>query len=236
MESKVRLYELVMENGRSASPFVWRIRYSLAHKGIAWETVPLGLTDIPKQFGGRFKTVPIIEDGATAMNESWDIADYLDRTFPDRRPLFCSESERATVRLLDSWLSTDILRKMFRVYALDVHNAARPEDRPYFRSSRERWLKGVTLEEYTSDRVTQLHTLREALQPLRSHLTQHSFLGGSTPNYADYIALGLCQWIASVSTLPMLAADDHVLKSWLDRGFDQFNGLGRDPRMHPLFE
>jgi hypothetical protein len=37
--SKVRLYELALANGRSASPFVWRIRYALAHKGIGFETV-----------------------------------------------------------------------------------------------------------------------------------------------------------------------------------------------------
>ena len=232
----MRLYELVLENGRSASPFVWRTRYSLAHKGLPFESMPLGFTDIAKQFGGRFKTVPIIEDGATVMHESWDIADYLDRTYPDRPPLFCNESERATVRLLDSWLTFDILRKMFRIYALDIHNAARPDDRPYFRSSRERWLKGTTLEEYTADRDAQLVILRQALQPLRSHLANHSFLGGSRPNYADYIALGLFQWVGSVSTLPMLATDDHALKSWVDRGFDQFNGLGRDPRTQPLFE
>ena len=36
--SKVRLYELALEDGRSASPFVWRIRYALAHKGISFET------------------------------------------------------------------------------------------------------------------------------------------------------------------------------------------------------
>ena len=36
-DAKVRLYELVLENGRSASPYVWRIRYALAHKGVPFE-------------------------------------------------------------------------------------------------------------------------------------------------------------------------------------------------------
>lgn len=236
MENKVRLYELLVANGRSASPFVWRIRYSLAHKGVPFESVPIGFTDIAKQFGGRFKTVPIIEDGATVMNESWDIAEYLDRAFPDRPPLFGSEGERATLRLLDNWLYTDILRKMFQVYALDIHNAARPEDQPYFRSSRESWLKGITLEQYTADRAQRLPILREALSPIRLQLTRFPFLGGSTPNYADYMVLGLFQWVGTVSTLPLLAKDDNVLRTWLDRSFDLYNGLGRDARMQPLFE
>lgn len=39
IEGKIRLYELVIENGRSSSPFVWRIRYALAHKGVPCETI-----------------------------------------------------------------------------------------------------------------------------------------------------------------------------------------------------
>jgi glutathione S-transferase-like protein len=69
-DDKVRLYELVLENGRSVSPFVWRIRYALAHKGVPFECVPIGFTDIPKVFGGRFKTVPVIEHGSTMLAES----------------------------------------------------------------------------------------------------------------------------------------------------------------------
>jgi glutathione S-transferase len=236
-EARIRLYELVVENGRSASPYVWRIRYALAHKGLPFEGVSLGFTDIATVCGGRFKTVPIIEhDGDTPMAESWDIAEYLDRAFPDRPALFSSPAENATVRLFDAWMTSDILRKMFGVYVLDIYNAARPEDRPYFRRSREGFLKGVTLETYTADRASRLPALREALRPLRSHLSRFPFLGGSAPNYADYIALGLFHWIASVSTLPMLAGDDAVLRAWLDRGFDLYGGLGRDSRMQPLFE
>jgi len=236
MEDKLRLYELVTLNGRSASPYVWRIRYSLAHKGLSFESVPLGFTDISKQFGGRFKTVPVIEHGATMMAESWDIAEYLDRTFPDRAPLFGSAGERATLRLLENWIGIEILRPMFRIYALDILNAARPEDRPYFRSSRESWLKGVTLEEFTADRTAQLQKFREGLLPIRAHLARFPFLGGSAPNYADYMVLGLFQWVATVSTLPLLAKDDDVLRSWLGRGFDLYDGIGRAPGMQPLFE
>ena len=41
--------------------------------------------------------------------------------------------------------------------------------------------------------------------------------------------------VASVATLPLLAADD-PLRAWLDRGFDLYGGIGRDPRMKALFE
>ena len=59
-DAKVRLYELVLENGRSASPYVWRIRYALAHKGVPFESVPLGFTEIAKVFGGRLDRKSVV--------------------------------------------------------------------------------------------------------------------------------------------------------------------------------
>jgi glutathione S-transferase len=235
-EAEVRLYELVLENGRSASPYVWRIRYALAHKGVPFECVPIGFTEIPKVLGGRFKTVPVIEHGDTILAESWDIADYLERAFPGQPPLFSGPAEYAMVRLMDTWFSAQIMRKMFQLYVLDVHNAARTEDRPYFRQSREGYLKGPSLEEFTADRAAILPVLREALTPLRSQLSRYAFLGGNTPNYADYIALGALHWVASVSSLPLLARSDDALRRWLDKGFDLYGGLGLDSRMKPLVE
>jgi glutathione S-transferase len=231
----VRLYELVLANGRSASPFVWRIRYALAHKGIAYESMPLGFIEIPRVFGGRFKTLPVIEHGETMMAESWDIANYLDQAFPERPKLFSSPSEHAMVRLFDSWFLICVLRLMFPVYVLDVHNAARREDQPYFRESREARFNS-TLEAYSAEREARLPALREALTPMRYHLTKHLFLGGEAPNYADYIALGVFQWVASVATVPLLATDDEVLRAWLDRGLDLYGGLGREAPLKPLFE
>ena len=233
--ARLRLFELVLADGRSASPYVWRTRYALAHKGLEFESVPLGFTDIPRTFDGRFKTVPVLEDGGTRLAESWDIAEYLDRTFPER-PIFSTAAEASMVRLVESWLLTEVVRRIVRIYILDVHNAARAEGRDYFRRSREARFNGATLEAVTAERRSRLPELRDALAPLRAHLATRDFLGGATPNYADYIALGLFQWLASVATLPPLAAGDHVLRGWLDRGFTLYRGLGPDPRMRPLFE
>ena len=230
----VRLYELVLANGCSASPFVWRIRYALAHKGIPYESVPLGFVEIPKTFNGRFKTVPVIEHGETMMAESWDIAEYLDRAFPQAPKLFAGPAELSMVRLFDAWLLISVARQLLPVIILDVHDAARAQDRPYFRESREQRFKS-TLEAFCADREQRLPGVREALAPLRFHLAKHAFLGGESPNYADYIALGIFRWVASVATLPLLASDEEVLRGWLDRGFDLYGGIGRDERLLPLF-
>ena len=233
---ELRLYELMLENGRSASPYVWRTRFALAHKGLAFQSVPLGFTEIPEAFGGRFKTVPVIRYRDDLLGESWDIAEYLDRTFPEQPRLFSGPAEFAMVKLFDAWLHGAVLRRLFRIYVLDIHNAARPQDRAYFRRSREQWMKGLTLEEFTADRALRLPEVRQAFDPLRAQLASYPFVGGATANYADYIALGVLQWIASVSTLPLFAADDEVLRQWVERGLDLHGGAGRDSRMKALFE
>lgn len=235
IDGKLRLYELALANGRSASPFVWRIRYALAHKGIPFETVYLGFTEIPTVFGGKFKTVPILEHEGTALAESWDIAEYLDRAFPHRPLLFNTPAEHSLVRFMDAWFMSEVLRKMFRVYVKDVHDAARPEDRPYFRQSREKNMKGETLECFTAGRASQLPAIRASLTPLRTHLQRFPFLGGSAPNFADYIALGGFYWAASAGTLPLLERGDS-LRDWLERGFNLYDGIARDPGINPLFE
>ena len=232
--NKIKLYELALANGRSASPFVWRIRYALAHKGLAFDSEYLGFREIPARFAGRFKTVPVIECGGTLMAESWDIAEYLDRAYPER-PLFGSPAELAMVRLTDQWFTAEVMRKLFRIYILDVHDAAHALDQPYFRESREQgFLRGRTLEDFTADRLSRLPALREALAPLRAHVAKFAFLGGADPNFADYIVLGAFIWAGSVATVAPLQADD-PLRLYLERGLDLYGGLGRDPRMRALY-
>jgi glutathione S-transferase len=235
MSAALRLYELVLENGRSASPYVWRIRYALAQKQIPYESVMLGFTEISTAFDGRSRTVPVIEHEGTWVADSWDIAEYLDRTFDTGTALFATPAELAMCKLMDAWFATNVARRMLLVYVLDVHNAAKPEDRAYFRQSREARLQS-SLEGLAENREATLKELREALAPLRMQLRRYPYLGGAAPNYADYIALGAFLWVGSVSTLPILARDDEVLCAWLERGLDLYGGIGRDGRLKPLVE
>ena len=227
----ILLHELVNRDGRALSPFVWRIKYALAHKGLAYETAPVGFIGIPRLCGGQFKTVPIIEDGRTTVCDSWAIADYLDATYPDR-PLFSSPQERAMVKFFDSWFGLEVMNRMFQICVLDIHDHARPEDQSYFRESREKRLGGKTLEQFVEDRAQKLPELRHAMRPMRAALANAPFLGGEQPNYADYIALGGFLWTGAICTLPILEKTD-PLNEWIARGFDLYNGLGHVP-LYPL--
>jgi glutathione S-transferase len=228
----MRLYELVVEDGCPISPFVWRVKYALAHKELEFEVSPVSFHEIRKIGGGRFKTVPVVQDGDHWVGDSWAIAEDLDKRFPDL-PLFATPAERSLAGFFDHWFTQAVLRRMFGLYVLDIHDRVRPEERDYFRASREAIFRGQTLEAVVAGREERLPALREALQPLRAAVAERPWLSGDEPGYADYIALGGFLWAAGVNTLPPLTLDDPLV-AWIERGFDLYGGLGRDPRMRPL--
>lgn len=222
----IQIYDLAVEGDRRMSPFCWRIKLALAHKGLDFETVPVGFMDIPRLHDGEFKTVPIMETGEMVMNESWAIADYLDKIYTDHNPIFSSAAERATIRFFDSWYGLEIMNRLFMIYVYDIHQAAYEADRPYFRASREKRLGGRSLEEVVADREAKLPDVRHALRPLRATLAGQPFIGGDRPNYADFIALSGFFWVRAVATLPLFEKDDPVY-AYVERGLDLFDGLAR---------
>ena len=149
--------------------------------------------------------------------------------------MFSSPAELSVVRLTDAWFMTEVMRRMFRVYVKDVHDAARPADQPYFRASREKNMKGATLESFTAGRETHLPAIRTALAPLRTHLAKFPFLGGIAPNFADYIDARRVL-LGRERRHSAAAGRGDALRDWLDRGFDLYGGIGRGPHLRPLFD
>ncbi|WP_438023202.1 glutathione S-transferase family protein [Sorangium sp. So ce233] len=222
----IRLYDLQVRDDRRPSPFCWRIKFALAHKGLPYDTVPVALTDIPTIAGGAHKTVPIIDDGGKTVCDSWAIADYLDEAYPDRPRLFGSPAERELCRFVEASLFVSAGRPLFLGYLKDVHDHALERDRDYFRQSREK-LVGCTLEELASARAERLEAARAGLESVRLTLKGGApFLSGAHPGFADYMVAGFLLWIASIATAPFLRSDDPLLE-WLGRVQDLYGGLGR---------
>nr|WP_083434482.1 glutathione S-transferase N-terminal domain-containing protein [Sphingomonas sp. Y57] len=216
----IALYEIGVADGSSASPFVWRIKFALARKGLAYRSKMLSLTDIPKLFGGRFPTAPIIDFGERQMNESLAIADHLDAAYPDRPAIFACAAERMMIGFFDRWLLQVILTHVLPIYMLDAHDGSSPKDRAYYRESREAFY-GRALEVIVAGREARLPDLRRAFDPVRETIAGQPFIGGQEPNFADMCLLGLFIFIGTIATLPPLAGDD-VLVGYVERGLAVF--------------
>lgn len=219
-----RLFELVTDDGCSISPYVWRTKYTLAAKGLPYESCGVGFVDVPAIGAGEFRTLPILEDaGNQWVGDSWVIAAYLDETYP-KPALFSCEGERALALFFDKWLSVEVISTLFRICVLDIHNRVRKADKAYFRQSRETRL-GQPLEAAHAERDRYLSAFRKSLQPMRLALRPSPFLGGNSPGYADFIAIGAFIWAGAVATVDLLERDDPLLE-WVDRCLSLYGGIG----------
>ena len=234
MNNTITLYDLQLASGCTISPFVWATKYALKHKGFDINIVPGGFTGIMERTGGRSERLPVIVDDGRWVLDSWLIAEYLDEKYPDRPALFSGHSMKLLTKFLEGWLWTTAVRPWFSCYCKDYRDLSQPQDHEYVTRSRQVFLGGRTLEDAQAGRENRLPLVPPALEPFRQLLRESEWLGGAQPNYADYRALAIFLWTASIATTPPLTEDD-PLRSWLDRGFDLYGGLGRHPGMHTLF-
>ena len=222
----ITLYDLAgAEEGRRFSPYCWRTRMALAHKGLDFETVPWRFTDKEKiAFSGQGR-VPVIRDGERVVADSGAIAEDLERRYPDRPSLYGGAGGQALCQFVANWTETVLHAGILGFVVLDIWHHVAPEDRDYFRRSREERF-GTTLEDYVRDREARLPAFRASLAPLRRTVAGQEFLGGAAPNYADYIVFGAFQWARAISDFALLEADDPVAL-WRGRLLDAFDGLAR---------
>ena len=221
------LYDLAGEDPACRfSPFCWRSRLALAHKGLEVETVPWRFTERERLgFSGQNK-VPVLVDGGRAVADSWAIACWLEDRYPDRPSLFRGEGGRTVSRFLNNWTDGALHPQVARMVVADIEPLLAPADRAYFRQSREQRF-GMPLERVSADRAERVEAFRrELLQPLRATLGQQPWLGGGAPSYADYIVFGAFQWARVCSAFELLEAGDPVA-AWRERVLDLHGGLAR---------
>jgi glutathione S-transferase len=230
----IKLYELAgADPVRRFSPFVWRTRMALKHKGLAFEGVPWRFTEkaVLEKLGAAGR-VPVIVDGTRTVHDSWAIAEYLEETYPERPSLFGGAIGEGVTRLVNNWADAGLLAQLFPMLVRDIVDQLGPEDAAYFRQSREQRL-GAPLEKVVADRDSRLPAFRQFLTPIRLTLGKQPFLAGSAPAYADYIVFGCFMWARNVSAFKLLAADDAV-HAWRERMLDLFDGEARKSRGYPI--
>jgi glutathione S-transferase len=220
------LYELCGRDPQQLfSPHCWKTRMALAHKGLSFESRPTPFTKIPEIEGGFSKTVPVLDDNGTLVRESFEIALYLERTYPDRPSLFGGPGGEAMTRFVERWTQFGLQGLLMRLIVADIHSVLDAEDQAYFRESRESRL-GMTLEDAQAGREDRLEAFREALRPLREMLAFQPYIGGENPLFPDYVVFGALQWARVVSPVQLLADDDKVA-DWFKRLLDAYGGIGR---------
>jgi glutathione S-transferase len=222
----MRLFELAgADPARLFSPYCWRARYALAHKGLTAETIPWRFTDRAALAPHGAEKVPVLLDGDRAVADSWAIAEYLEDTHPDRPSLFGGEAGRAMARFVNAWADAVLMPGIAMLVVPDVPAILHPDDVTYFRESREARFR-MPFAALRAGRDAAVEGFRQALHPLRMVVRSQPFLGGAAPLHADGIVFGPFQWARCVSPFRLLAPDDPV-EAWRQRMLDLHGGMAR---------
>jgi glutathione S-transferase len=218
-------HERVGLDERRISPFSWRIRYAMAHKGLDPQVIPTRFADVARirALSGQHM-VPIIEHDGQVVHDSWAIACHLENRFPDRPSLFGGAAGRGAARLVNIWSDTVLSPAMRKQIYADFIWCLDPGDRAYFRGSRETQL-GTTLERYSADRDQALPALLDTCAPLERTLSEQRFLAGSAPAYVDYVVFSVFQFARIGSPRDVLPAME-ALRDWRARMVALYDNLG----------
>lgn len=219
------LYELGAASGARYSSFSWRTRMALKHKGLAFETQAVRISDKAAiAFSGQGK-VPIIRDGDTVVSDSWNIAEYLESAYPDAPSLFGGPAGLALSRFVNAVADRQLMATLAPVCAYSVSQILDVDDAAHIRAGFEKGF-GKPLEELHAGREASTKAFRRALDPLRATLRTQAFMGGAAPAYADYIMMSPLQWARIVYAEPVLEAGDAV-GAWFERMLDLHDGFAR---------
>lgn len=213
------------DRNRRFSPYAFRAFMALHHKGLDFREVPTQYAEIPAIEDGFTPTVPVLNDNGHLVRDSFDIALYLERAYPDRPSLFGGPSGPALCRTIEGYVQFILQASMMRMIVKDIHDILDPADQAYFRETREKRL-GRTLEELVAGRDGEYAAFGPKLEPLRHALKHQPWFGGDGPLFADYIVFGAFAWARAVSTLPLLAPGD-IVHDWFERCLGLHEGAFR---------
>ena len=224
----IQLYDLATADPELRfSPYCWRIKMALAHKGLAWEEIPWHFTEKDRLPNPNAGTVPVLVDNGKAVSDSWKIAEYLDERYP-QRPLFACGEARSEALLIKFWIERTVQPFITRMGIGDFLSALHEKDKAYFRQTREKRF-GMPIEQYMQTRDQARDGFRSALEPLRAMLAEQPYVAGNTAGYADHIIFGALQWMRCGSPYMSLQQDDAVF-DYRERLLDLYDGFGRKAR------
>ena len=242
----------------SYSPWSERARWTLDHHAIAYRTVEhtpfLGELRLRRLVGRAKKraTVPVLIDGDTVLTESWDIAQYADRTGTGSK-LIPAEREADVRAWADLADQTSSLGRALVVSGLLSSEAALDEGLPFqlptwlhaaMRPVTRFGLRWFARKYDLSPSTAAEHEakMRPALDRLRAAVQRSPYLLGRF-TYADIAMATLLQGISPVGngyirlgpatrrawTRPTLAEDYSDLVRWRDNLYLEHRGRPMAP-------
>ncbi len=224
----MKLYQLCGTDPKAGfSPYTWRVKLCLLHKGLAYDEEPIRFLEKDKISHAPVQTVPVLDDGDITVVDSFAIAEYLEATYPEPS-LFGGPVAAAQARFFNSWIDQNLVMGIAGMMLKDIHDCLDSDNQAYFRETREARF-GASLEDVVANRDEAVEAFRTSLAPLRLLAAKNKFLSGDAPYWLDYAVFGTFMWPHIVSDFQLLLEDDPLF-GWRERMFDLFGGAGRSAK------
>ncbi|KDR69407.1 hypothetical protein GALMADRAFT_272014 [Galerina marginata CBS 339.88] len=209
------LYDIPSQVAVNAwSPNIWKTRYALNYKGLAYKTEWVEFNDIeahakkhgiaPTSTNPDFYSLPAIYDAPnkTYVAGAIEIAEYLDEKYPNTPRLFPHNTLGLQTAFTDVFLTK--LGNLWQFIVPAVNKSLNPPSAAYFRRTREA-LFGVTLEELLpkgDKAVTEWAKVQagfnEAAVLFAKNGGKGPFAMGETISYADVNAGAYLIWLRTI--------------------------------------
>lgn len=223
----IQFFDLEGLDGKRFSPFGWRVRMALAHKGLESTSIVegVGFSEKYKLEFSNQELVPVIKDDDMIISDSWDIAVYLEKSYDSSSSLFGTTGDFSQVKFISSWVDSQLHPLIARCVVRDILDVISPSEHEYFRKSREKRF-GKRLEDVVADRENTRTILKQTLYPIRKALEIAPFLGGENPNFSDYAIFGAFMWAKVTSSFQLLESSDPIY-NWRERMLSLYDGLAK---------
>lgn len=197
------------------SPHCWKSRLALVHKELAYHGEPVRFTEKEKIAFSNQPLLPVLKDNDSIVNDSWDIAVYLEEHYPQTPHLFIGEKGKVDAKAFNEWVDSEIAQYIRPAIIMPVYHVITPSDQEYFRTTREKKL-GKKLEDIETIAPEKLTLLTAALEPVRESLQVKQYLGGDQPDYKDICLLSVFLWMATITNIQFLEPTDRVYTWYQD--------------------
>ena len=223
----IQFFDLEGLDGKRFSPFGWRVRMALAHKGLESTSIleGVGFSEKYKLEFSNQELVPVIKDDDMIISDSWDIAVYMEKSYDSSSSLFGTTGDFSQVKFISSWVDSQVHPLIARCVVRDILDVISPSEHEYFRKSREKRF-GRSLEDVVADRENTRTILKQTLYPIRKALEIAPFLGGENPNFSDYAIFGAFMWAKVTSSFQLLESSDPIY-NWRERMLSLYDGLAK---------
>jgi glutathione S-transferase len=199
------------------SPFCWRVRLALAHKGLKANFHAVSYVDKKQISFSEQDLLPVIRDGQTVLHDSFAIISYLDRQYP-HATLGMGAVAGQRARMIDLIAHQELLFGLFRLLVLRILRLLPASDSTYFRNKHESVL-GMTLEAF-ADESTGIALVQRAIAPFETHLHSSLFFDGEEPGAVDILIGGFFFWAWVLRLTPWVSSPG--VSAWFDRMLDRY--------------